>query len=176
MKYITGITFFILTLAACSTPETLSEEPAEIVEAETGRPSWYSVNRVSGSDESHFMGYSMTTAVDSVEAIESGMESALANLRFEIDKYAEEVREGLHPDASNTPLRSPRFIIELRNAIQELELSKTEFEREFGEREDTIIQVYTRVSASRSDIIEDLSLLLSEESFIRAIRAEVIEP
>lgn len=167
MKYFTITVLCFLMIASCSTPEELVDEPIE-VESEDRLPEWYNANRVSSSDSTQFNGYSMATAVDSLEAINLGNESAIVNLRFEIDKFAEEVREGLDSEQHNTP----QFIINLRNMVQELSLTDSSFEREFEMRDDDVTQVYTRATINRSEVIDRLTENLSDESYIRALQSD----
>tara|TARA_R100001143_G_scaffold63545_1_gene71666 strand:+ start:82867 stop:83370 length:504 start_codon:yes stop_codon:yes gene_type:complete len=165
MKFFTITILCFLIIAACSTPEELIDEPV-VVESEDHLPEWYNANRVSSSDSTHFSGYSMATAADSLEAINLGNESAIVNLRFEIDKFAEEVREELDSEQHNTP----QFIINLRNTVQELPLTDSRFEREFEMRDDDVIQVYTRAVLSRSEVIDRLSGNLTDQVYIRALQ------
>ncbi len=166
MKYFTVTIFIAMLFAACSTPEELINEPVEVESGER-LPEWVNSNRVSSSDSTHFNGYSMATAVDSIDAINLGLESAIVNLRYEIDKFTEEVREELDSEQHNRP----QFIINLRNTVQELSLTDSRFEREFGMRDDDVTQVYTRASLNRSQVIDRLSELLSDEVYIRALQA-----
>lgn len=160
-----------MIIAACSTPEALTEESVA-VETEVAFPEWYHINRVSSSDSTHFHGYSMATAIDSAEAIRLGKISAITNLRFEIDKFAEEVRVKLATSQSSERLTTSQFIISLRNSVQELQLADSEIETEFKWRDDGVTQVYTRATLKRSEIIELLSENLSDEGYIRALQAE----
>lgn len=171
MKYFTGTVLCVVMIAACSTPEVMIDEPAEI-ESEVSLPDWYKSNRVSSSDSTHFNGYSMATAVDSVEAINLGLESAITNLRYEIDRFTEEVREELVNGQSSEQHNTPQFIIKLRNTVQELSLADSIFEREFGMSDDDVTQVYTRATLNRTEVIDRLSELLSDESYIRALHAD----
>jgi hypothetical protein len=171
MKYFTGAIFIAFMIAACSTPEVVIDELA-VTEPESGLPAWFSPNTISSSDANQFRGFSMAVASDSSEAVRTGNESAIANVRFEIDRFAEEIREELINDQSADYYGRPDFIIKLRNAVQKLQLNHSEFEREFEEIEDNITQVYTRVSVDRSGIIERLSELISDEPFTRALTAE----
>lgn len=167
MKYFTGIFSCVLIFAACSTPEAVIDEPVEI-EQEERIPEWYLSNRVSSSDSTLFNGYSMATAVDSAEAISLGNESAISNLRYEIDRFTEEVREAMNGEQHSRP----QFIIKLRNSVQEIELTDSNFDREFAMRDDDVVQVYTRASIHRSEIIERLSEILSDEAFISALHSD----
>lgn len=171
MRYFTGVIFCVLIIAACSTPEALTEEPVA-AETEVDFPEWYHINRVSSSDSTHFHGYSMATAIDSAEAIRLGEISAITNLRYEIDKFAEEVRVKLATSQSSERHSTPQFIIRLRNSVQELQLTDSEIEREFKRRDDSVTQVYTRATLNRSEIIDRLSETLSDEGYIRAFQAE----
>lgn len=170
MKYLTGIILSVVMITACSTPQVLSDEPVEI-ESGVSIPDWYHVNRVSSSDSTHFNGYSMATAFDSSEAIQLGLESAVANLRFEIDKFAEEVRTAITEGESNSTHNSPQFIIKLRNTVQELPLADSVLDREFAMRDDEVTQIYTRATLNRSEVIDRLSMILSDETYIRALEA-----
>lgn len=164
MRFITGIIFCVLMTAACSTPAVLSEESL-VIEPKKSFPEWYNADRASSSDSIHFNGYSMATAMNSEEAISLGINSAISNLRYEIDKFTEERRETLVGEQHNTS----QFIIKLRNSVQQLQLTDATIEREFAMRDDDVTQVYTRVSVNRSEIIERISELLSDEEFIRAL-------
>ena len=161
-------------ISACSSPEVLSDESAE-VESTASFPEWYNASRVSSSDSTHFNGYSMAVALDRDEAINSGIESAIVNLRYEIDRFAEEVRETLVSSESGSSYDSPQFIIKLRNTVQGLRLSDSMVEREFETRDDDIIQVYTRATLNRSEVIDQLSKNLTDEIYIRALQATQVE-
>lgn len=171
MKYFTEAIFIVLMIAACSTLEVVIDEQAE-TEPESGLPSWFSPKTISSSDANQFRGYSMAVASDSSEAVRTGNESAIANVRYEIDRFTEEIREELINDQSVDYYDRPYFIIKLRNAVQNLQINHSEFEREFEEREDNITQVYTRVTVDRSEVIERLSEMISDESFTEALSAE----
>ena len=170
MRYFTGIILLAIMISACSTPEVLSDEPAE-VESTASFPEWYDANRVSSSDSTHFNGYSMAVALDSDEAINAGKESAIANLRYEIDRFAEGVRESLVSSESGSSYNTPQFIINLRNTVQGLHLSDSMVDNEFETRDDDIIQVYTRVTLNLSEVIDQLSENLADEIYTRALHA-----
>lgn len=171
MKYFTGSIFLILMIASCSTPEVFIEEP-EAVEPESSLPAWYNPNTNSSSDHRYFMGFAMSVASDSSEAVQTGNETAIANVRYEIDRFVEEIREGLVTDGSDVKYNSPTFIIGLRNAVQQLQLSDSEFDREVEEREDGITHVYIRMAITRTEVIDQMTDLISDEMFTGALLAD----
>lgn len=174
MKYIIGAILFLI-ITACSSPEPLIDEQDQ-PETESSLPAWYNPGTISSLDEQYFRGYSMSAASDSAVAIQSGKETTIANVRYEIDRFVEEVRVELISDSSDVIYSAPNFIIKLRNAVQELQLNGYKVDRVLEVIKGDITQVYTKISVDRRLAIERISELIADESFSTALKGYIDEP
>ncbi|MEX2464046.1 MAG: hypothetical protein WD513_07095, partial [Balneolaceae bacterium] len=144
MRNIIGWLFIssVILLSACSTPETVTEEPERIEEQDL-IPTWYDSTISSSSDSISFYGYSLVTATDSVLAIRLGDESALGNLRHEIDAFLEKTRLDLSQIDGGDVYENRSFIMKLRKAAQSIELSQSDMDREMDVTDEGIYHLYT---------------------------------
>jgi hypothetical protein len=172
-RLIAGALLLLIT-ASCATTENAGDTASETDEqAETDRvertaPEWFSSTVSSERDGSDFHGYSHAVGGDRAEASRLSFEMASANLRFEIDRYAENVRANLEEEIGTDPYATSRFIITLRNAIQDMDLSGLDDETEFND--DGAIDSFTRLSISVERAADKLAEKLDDDRFISAFR------
>ncbi len=149
MKYLSVIAISAVLLAACATPEVAVEvEPEE----ESAVPEWYSSDLYASSDSSTVYGFAMASAADSASAASYSRESSIQNLKFEIDRLAEEARRVL-ADEHGSPFADTSFIIDLRNAIRDLDVNSAEFTVEHEEADTGVHYIYTKAVLNRTDLI-----------------------
>lgn len=160
----------LLTLASCATSNQAGDgEPSAGESSESGKPAWYSAFTPSTSDSTSFTGFAHAVSADMQEARFLSEETAFTNLRFEIDRFAEDVRRELAEEAANGPYGSSSFIRDLRNAVDSMPVEGTRTETEFSE-EGQVIHAYTRISISPISVVEGLAARLNNPVFIAAIR------
>lgn len=166
----------ILLAAACATQETAQDdaatEPDEDIEeterVEEAAPEWYERTVRSDRDSTSFYGFSHAVASTESEAQDLSEEMALSNLRFEIDRFAEDLRRDLEEEEGEDPFGTSRFIIDLRNVIQDLSFDDVEMEH-YSHDDNGVVDVYTRVKTDISLIAETLSSEISDERFREAL-------
>lgn len=140
-----------MLFAACATPEaTIETEPEEAEESAV--PEWYSSELYASSDSLAVYGFAMASAADSASAAGYSRESSIQNLKFEIDRLAEEARREL-ADEHGSPFADTSFIIELRNTIRDLDVNSADFTFEHEEADNGIHYVYTKAVLTRTDLI-----------------------
>jgi hypothetical protein len=177
MKYFYGVLILIFLLSACSPSETLREEtspppePEPEPEEEVGAaPEWYEEQVFSSSDSLSFYGYSMASATDSSDAAELSAESALQNLRFEIDRHAEDTRVYLSEENGEDEYSETSFILQLRNAVREMDLEANELEHEYEQSDEGVYYVYTRAIFAREDLSNAFEPHISDSRYLEALR------
>lgn len=150
-------------MSACSTPEPVSDER---VEAEETHPAgWFRPGVPSSSDSLSITGYSHSAAAAREQALQAGKETALSNLRYEIDRLAEQARVSLAEINGATPYSEAGFILTLRNRVAELDLSKADLEQIEERRSDGVTEVYTRVTADRARLLGRLASEFPDSRF-----------
>lgn len=170
VKYVLPLFAILLGLSYCSPTETVTEAPekeddADEVVEQTVEPEWYDNRVTSRTDSVYFYGYSHSSASDSTEAIELAEEMALVNLRFEIDKFTDERRELTAESTGSELYNSADFIIALRNAVQELELSSSGVEIDVHETDNGVFHAFTEVKAEKDYIINDIAAIINDTEF-----------
>ncbi len=159
MKYISIATLyvFMLAISACSTPEQAADtsEPYETI-VKTAAPDWYSPAVLSKTDSTAFHGYSLAMAADSAEALLLSTNGALTNLRFEIDSTLEQIRKELADEPSGSLYQQPSFIIDLRNIVQDLDLSEAEVTVYYEPDSGDVFYVYTHVEVMKETVFEQV--------------------
>jgi hypothetical protein len=167
--FVTAVLLFVVSCAATeSTAEPEERETIETEYVERVAPAWFDSGVNSVMEDAEFHGFSHAIGNDRAEASGLSREMALANLRFEIDRYAEHVRSWLEEEAGSNPYASSRFIISLRNAIQDMDLSGLDDETEF--HEDGAVDSFTRVMISLDEAADKLAGQLNDSQFIEAFR------
>lgn len=172
MKYFIGLILILSMISACATTEpALNDEIDDTIETERieeKRPDWYDHTIASASDTTAFHGYSHATATEHADAVRISENMAIANLRFEIDKFAEQVRRELEEDSASDRYSSGRFIITLRNSVQELSLDDAELTTEVHDQNGGVY-AFTRASLFRDDVISKLSGLIDDSGYSAAL-------
>jgi hypothetical protein len=162
----------LFSIASCSTTErTASGEPDPGTGAteEAGKPAWFNASVSSESDSTAFTGYAMAVAANRNEAQSLSEESALMNLKFEIDRFAEKVRRELAEGSSGSAFGSPSFIRDLRNAVLSISTDGADSETEIFQN-GNVNRSFTRVSLSNTVIANRLSQMINNSEFNSAFR------
>ncbi len=168
MRLFSVIIISVCIISACATPETLSEaDPAETVE-ESAVPQWFSNDVYSHSDSVAVYGFAMASAADSAHAATYSKESSVQNLKFEIDRLAEDARRELAA-VSESPYSDTAFIINLRTVIRDLSLEGADFTVEHEVSESGIHYIYSKAVVSRENIITLLQHNLHDEALLQKL-------
>jgi hypothetical protein len=171
MKNLSGFLAVIIILVSCSPSEPLIEETVPDVAEEivSPAPAWYQSEVQSSVDSLAFYGYSMASSQDSTYAAALALETAVNNVRFEIDRFAEQVRRILAdtPDASG--YETPAFIIKLRNAVREMDLTGVEIDMETDHSDEGIYYIYARAIFEIEAATQKLAYKLDDIVFIDQI-------
>lgn len=171
MKNLSGFLSLIIILASCSPSEPLIEEAVPVVAEEivSPVPAWFQSAVHSSVDSLAFYGYSMASSYDSTYAAAFAQETAVNNVRFEIDRLAEQTRRILTdtPDASG--YETPAFIIKLRNAVREMDLSGVEIDMETDHSDEGIYYIYARAIIEIEFATQQLANKLDDIVFIDQI-------
>jgi hypothetical protein len=175
MRYLSVNLLFICILAACSPTETIQDEvePDPVPEPEeeiSDVPDWYDGQVFSSADSISFYGFSMASATDSAEAAELSAETALQNLRFEIDRHAEDARVSLINENGDEEFSGTSFIIQLRNTVREMELEGYELDQEHEQSVEGVHYVYTRAVFPRGQLSAIFEPHISNEQFLEKLR------
>ena len=166
VKFLLPLAAIMLLFTYCSPTETITEpEPPEVDVEESVIPDWFDSRITSREDSIAFYGYSHASAADSSEAVELSEKMARENLRFQIDKFSENKRISIVESGSEDPYRTPGFIIQLRNSIQEIDLSNTDIVLETYREENGIFHAFTEMKAEKEYIIAEISTLLNDQIF-----------
>jgi len=175
----TLFTLFILTslLSGCASvePVTQQEEKDVSTENRSSAPEWFNPLETSISDSVTVHGFALASATDSSEAVLLAENSALNNLRYEIDYMAETTREMLVENDKSTPYSEAHFIMKLRNTVRDLPLSNTAFEIESYRSDKGIFQVYAKASLPKSILWDTISDHLDDSEFVDAFKASSAE-
>lgn len=150
MKYFLVLLPLLIFLASCSPTEELIDITTDEPEKEVSLvPDWYETGVYSAADSLSMYGFSMASSADSTEAVRLSEETAINNLRFEIDKHAEETRR-LLADTNQTYAASS-YIITLRNTVRALNLADAELVRQHKQAANGVYTIYTRATLSRNE-------------------------
>jgi len=166
----------LLTLVSCATTDQAGKGesgPSAGGMGEPNQPSWYNPLTTSLSDSTSFTGFAHAVSADRQEAQALSEETAVKNLRFEIDRFAEEIRRELTAGGANESLASASFIRNLRNAVQSMPVTGSQTETELFEQ-DPVIHAYTRIRISPQSVVDGLSSRLYNRDFIAALRQRMI--
>ena len=168
MFRIFSILIGLLFLAsACAAPEPILEERVEV---EVSHPAeWFHPLVTSHSDSLTITGYSHAAATDEDQARQAGRETAVAHLRYEVDRIAEEARKRLSEQRDGSPYGEPRFILTLRNRVADLDLSRADLEQIEVRREDGVVEIFSRTVMNREEILGELAASFSGSRFREAL-------
>lgn len=173
MKYLLLLILTGLLLSNCTSTETVTtdQEPEvqeEVIE-ERFAPEWYDKEVESATDSLTFSAYSYAIAEGEERAREQSNRVALSNLRFEIDRFVESARADLEEEHGRDPFGTQQLIMNIRNAVQNLDLSDAEFEYELRE-EEGFNHVFTKVHISRENIVNSLAEAISNSTLSASLR------
>lgn len=156
----------MLLFTYCSPTETVTEEPViGDVEIEEMKPGWFDSKVVSREDSLSFYGYSHSSAADSSEAIELSTQMALENIRFEIDRHADETRESALKSTGADRYNSTEFIVQLRNIVQNINLSGAVFEYDLYQSEGDTYHVFSKAKLEKQQVMNEIASALQDEGF-----------
>lgn len=176
MRYFIGCTAILLfILAGCSSTEPVQQEtqPEEPIEEESLIPSWYDAGIHSSSDSLEVHGYSLSSAMDSTRALDLSTQTALENLRFEIDRFAEEVRNELtNTNGVEGHYSSPEYIIRLRNSVYELSLESATITTKHELSDKGVHYSYAKASLLRTELPKLFQQYLDDEAFLEQIKSD----
>jgi hypothetical protein len=176
MRYFIGCTAILLfALAGCSSTEPVQQEtqPDEPVEEESIIPGWYDSGIHSSTDSLEIHGYALSSAMDSASASDLAAQTAIKNLRFEIDRFAEEVRTGLNDiNGNESHYSTPEFILRLRNSVSHLSLESATITIEHEYSDEGVYFSYAKASFLRTELPEHFKQYLDYESFLEQIKSD----
>ncbi|WP_069130838.1 hypothetical protein [Rhodohalobacter halophilus] len=170
MKYLLLLVISAVLLTNCSTTENATQQSDSVPdappveEADRFHPEWYNGAVKSESDSLHFVGYAHAVDDTEAKAMELAKNSAKANLIFEVDRFAENVRVNLAEQQGQSSYAAPQYIVNLRNAVQNLDLSEADIQHEVKTKEG-LQHVFIQMKISRNNISEQLSDYISESEF-----------
>lgn len=150
-----------LTFVACSPTETIIEEEPE--EEISHLPEWFDRTTYSSADTLSFYGFAMASSTQLAEAERLSEETALNNLRFEIDKHAEEIRRTLKEGDSQYATTS--FILELRTSVRNLNLNDARLTSVEETGANGVVYVYTKAVLDREAVQQLLEGALNDPRF-----------
>lgn len=169
---ISGMLLF--SIVSCSSTERATSNESDLRSEETEeetQPDWYNNSVTSVTDSTGFTGYALAAAVGREEAQSLSEESAVINLKFEIDRFAERVRRDLAESSSGSAFSSPSFIRDLRNAVQSLSVEDANSETEIFSK-GNVHHAYTKITLSINHTAERLSQQINNSEFISAFRQQ----
>lgn len=172
MRYFFGLIFCAFFITSCASSGSVNEvEPREEQSAEdvSSTPDWYDRQVSSSLDSTSFYGFAHAAALDGDEAEMLAKETAAHNLRFEIDRFVESIRNELIESSNAQEFDSSSFILTLRNAVQQLDFTQVEFEVEEIIEENEVRQAYVEASVPRQAVIDQMTNLISNPAFSTAL-------
>jgi hypothetical protein len=173
MRYFIGCAAVLLfVLAGCSSTEPVQQEtqPVEPIEEESLIPTWYDAGIHSSSDSLKIHGYALSSAMDSIRALDLSTQTALENLRFEIDRFAEEVRNELTDTNGGVGhYGSPEFIIRLRNSVNDLSMESATITSKHELSNKGVHYSYAKATLLRTELHDLFQQYLDDEAFLQKI-------
>ncbi len=178
MKYLFLLIISGFLITSCTSTQTVTTDQdteVEEEEAETNRfaPEWYDEEEKSVSDSLSFSGYSYAIAEGEDRAREQSERVALSNLRFEIDRFVESVRADLEEKNGSNPFGTQQLIMNVRNAVQNLNLSETELDYDIQQR-NGFYHVFTNAEISREKVVNMLTGVISNSTLSASLEDEQV--
>lgn len=172
MKSLFYLLFLVALLQSCASvePATQSEEDTT-VEEESVAPGWYNPMVKAVSDSANVYGFALASATDSSEAILLSQNTAINNLRHEIDYLTETTRKWMVENSSSAHYTRSSFIIELRNTVRDLPLSSASIEFESRKTESDIYYIYAKASLPKSSLWNIISDRINDSEFLDAFKS-----
>ncbi|NGP76654.1 hypothetical protein G3570_08420 [Balneolaceae bacterium YR4-1] len=167
VRFLTLICFSAL-LISCSTTSntsTTSDTSANVTNAESKYPSWYKTSRAVESDDTSYFGYATAIDSDSSASAEKAKAQAQSELKSAISNRLETIRNDAVVElGSDSGLDSPRFIIALRKAENEVPSVTSTEEIEVECLEGEGYRAFSKVSVEKESLIEELDKAFSANS------------
>jgi hypothetical protein len=173
MRFVPWMIAAAFIFSSCAATETTTDSTQtedETERVEKSSPEWYDASVSSITDSTSFYGFSHAVSSNRDEAVDLSEEMAVVNLRFEIDRHAEKVRRTLEEEHGSEAYGSSRFIINLRNAIQNLPLESAEFETDMND-DDGVVDAFTRASIAHGTVFDQIASEITDNRFITALRS-----
>jgi len=172
----TFLAAFILPLLfwGCSSVEQATEqesEDEEPAEVDSAVPGWYDPLEISASDSMYVHGFALATDVDSSEAVALAENTALNNLRYEIDHIAERARAMLAEDENLSAYSEASFIIDLRNLVRDLPLTDADMDFVTDRSDNNSYHVYAKASLPKNTLWNIFSGRLNDSDFLNAMES-----
>lgn len=179
MKTLLAYIFLGFFFYSCAQVEQVQESPSDSqtppeVMVEDGAPSWYDHAQRSYHDSAEFSGTGMAISSDSLVAVEKSTEQAKKFLEYSIDSYAENVRRKLISETSSSELDSDRFVLSLRQAVNNMLFPENDLtiEIEHVIMNGSVHRVYSRVRLDRKRALDILAPAVENDLFSRSLRQE----
>ena len=168
MKYLFLLILSGLFITSCTSTETVNtDQNSEIEEEEVENnrfvPEWYNEKVKSATDSLTFSGYAYAVADTENRALEQSERLALSNLRFEIDRFVESVRTHLEENNGSDPFGTQQLIMNVRNAVQNLNLSETELDYDIQQK-NGFYHVFINAEISRKKVVNLLTGVISNST------------
>lgn len=169
MRYLCLFLFIsALTGSGCATTEPSGERENEIEEVsveteEEQLPAWYTPGKIGEAAGGRLSGFGTALGSEPEWTVANATRQANVNLRFWIDEQLEEVRRRIEESDERAADRD--FILDLRNSLVSLELSKLPEQQEIFEDNGTI-RVLVRIRVDASEILEILDRQLESHDEI----------
>jgi len=155
-------------LVSCSTTSNTTSDSQSTVttgNSSSQYPSWYQSSRSVESDDTAYYGYATAIDSDSSSAGEKAMEQAKAELKSAISNRLETIRNDAVVElGSDSGLDSPRFIIALRKAENEVSAVASMEEIEVASLEGQGYRAFSKVAVDKEALIEELDKAFSANS------------
>lgn len=152
--------------------ETEEEAPAEL---NTAAPNWFDPLETSASDSMTVHGFALASDVDSIEAVALAENTALTNLRYEIDYLTESTREHLAEEENISAYSSVSFIVKLRNLVRDLPVQEAELDFKTIRSDSDIYSVYAKASLAKNTLWDMFSDRLNDSDFLNALESSSAE-
>ena len=158
--------FTVLFISCSTTSNTSDSSSTAAVETTADRyPSWYSSNRSVESDDTSYFGYATAIDSDSSVSATKATDQAKAELKSAISNRLETIRNDAVVElGSDSGLDSPRFIIALRKAENEVPSVASTEEVEVENLEGEGYRAFSKVAVEKEELIEELDRAFSANS------------
>ena len=149
----------VLFIFGCSSTSTVSEKEKEVTSPSVNSvyPNWYNSSQRVSSSASSYQGFGSAVAADSLGALSQATERANNNLESGISAKLESIRsEALVKLGSDSGLGSPRFIVVLRKAENEVSDISEAKSVVVEQNDPNGFKAFVKVVADKSELIDEL--------------------
>ncbi|MDZ7715509.1 MAG: hypothetical protein U5J95_04785 [Balneolaceae bacterium] len=163
MKYISAISWcFLITLSlfftACSSTGSVAENSdSDRSKSSLTYPSWYNASQALTSSASSYQAFGSAVAADSMAALSRATDQADNNLESGISSKLESNRaDAVVELGSGSGLDSPRFIVVLRKAENEVSDVSEASNVVVKKNDANVYRAFVKVEAGKSELIDEL--------------------